>query len=90
MREHDGSDVAGVRIVVFSLTLALVPLLGLVWVRYVWLEAGQPGVTAVELVARSAAVAAAGLLGWATLRLAGGVLVALARSVEALRRRSHP
>ncbi len=90
MRERGGSDGMAVRIVVFSLSLALVPLLGLVWVRYVWQEAGQPGVTAVELVARSAVIAGAGLLGWAALRMTGAVLVALARGVEALVRRPHP
>lgn len=78
------------RITVFSLTLALVPVLGLAWVRYVWQEVGRPGVTVVELTERSAAIAAAGVLGWAALRLVAALLVAVARAVEALGRRLSP
>ncbi len=90
MQQGGTSDGTAVRITVFSLTLALVPVLGLVWVRYVWQEAGHPGVTMVELAARSAAVVAAGVFGWAALRLAGAALVALTRGVEALGRRLQP
>jgi hypothetical protein len=93
MQERGHSDGTAVRITVFSLTLALVPVLGLVWVRYVWQEAGRPDVTVVELAARSAVVVAAGVLVWAALYLAGAVLVAVARrveaGVEALGRRLH-
>ena len=93
MQERGHGDGTAVRITVFSLTLALVPVLGLVWVRYVWQEAGRPDVTVVELAARSAVLVAAGVLVWAALYLTGAVLVAVARGVEAgveaLGRRLH-
>lgn len=80
----------GVRMTVFSLTLLLVPVLALLWVRYVWQEANDPAVSYVDLVRRTGLIVAAGLLGYLLLRLAGAAVSALARALELLDRRAHP
>jgi hypothetical protein len=79
-----------VRITVFSLTLLLVPMLALVWVRYVWQEAEAPGVTFVELLRRTGLIIAAGLLAYLMLRLAGAAVSAVVRALVVLDRRMHP
>jgi hypothetical protein len=78
------------RITVFSLMLVLVPVLALVWVRYVWQEANAPGVSWVDLMSRTLLIAAAGLLAYVVLRLIGAAVSAVARSLEVLDRRRHP
>ncbi len=75
---------------VFSLTLLLVPTLGLVWVRYVWQEVDDPGVTLLELLRRTGLIVAAGLLAYLVLRLAAAAVCAAARGVVGLDRRMHP
>jgi hypothetical protein len=79
-----------VRITVFSLTLLLVPMLGLVWVRYVWQEANAPGMGYFELLRRTGLIVAAGLVGYLLLRLLAAGVSALARGLEVLDRRHHP
>ena len=79
-----------VRITVFSLMLVLVPVLVLVWVRYVWQEANDPRVSWVELMSRTGLIAAAGLLAYVVLRLVGAAVSAVARGLEVLDRRRHP
>ena len=79
-----------VRITVFSLMLVLVPVLALVWIRYVWQEADAPGVSWVELMWRTGLIVAAGLLAYVVLRLVGAVVVAVAHGFEGLDRRRHP
>ena len=78
------------RITVFSLMLVLVPVLALVWVRYVWQEANAPGVSWVDLMSRTGLIAAAGLLAYVVLRLVGAAVSAVARALEVLDRRRHP
>jgi len=77
----------GIRMAVFSFTVLLVPLTGLAWVRFVWQEAGRPGVTTYELLARTGAVALAALLAYLALRLLGALVGVLARGVDVLARR---
>ena len=72
--QRDPADGMAVRMTVFSLTLLLVPTLGLVWVRYVWQEADDPGVTSVELLRRTGLIIAAGLLACLALRLAAAAV----------------
>jgi hypothetical protein len=78
------------RITVFSLMLVLVPVLALVWVRYVWQEANAPGVSWIDLISRTGLIAAAGLLAYVVLRLVGAAVSAVARGLEVLERRRHP
>ena len=78
------------RISVFSLVLVLVPVLALVWVRYVWQDANAPGVSEVDLISRTGLIAAAGLLAYVVLRLVCAVVTAVARGLEVLERRRHP
>jgi hypothetical protein len=77
-----------VRMAVFSLMLLIVPVLGLVWVRYVWQEAR--GLAYVELLRRTGLIVAAGLLAYVVLRLLGALVSAIAHSLENLDRRTHP
>jgi Zn-dependent protease with chaperone function len=79
-----------VRMTAFSLTLMLVPVLALAWVRWVWQEAKDPGVSPVELACRTGLIVAAGLLAYLALRLLGAAVSAIARGLEDLDRRSHP
>jgi hypothetical protein len=72
---------------VFTLSVLLVPLLALVWVRVVWQAAGVPGVTPWELLRRSGLVAGAGAVAWVALRAVGAVLLTAGHLVEALARR---
>jgi hypothetical protein len=78
------------RMTVFSLTLLLVPTLGLVWVRYVWQEADAPGVTFGELLRRTGLILGAGLVAYLMLRLAAAAVSAAGRGLESLDRRMHP
>ena len=84
-REPDADG--GVRMAVFSFTVLLVPLAGLAWVRFVWQEAGRPGVGMAEILARTAAVAVAALLAYLALRVLGAAAVLLGRGIDALGRR---
>ena len=88
--QRDPADGMAVRMTVFSLTLLLVPTLGLVWVRYVWQEVDDPGVTLLELLRRTGLIVAAGLLAYLVLRLAAAAVCAAARGVVGLDRRMHP
>jgi hypothetical protein len=81
-----GED-SGIRMTVFSFTVLLAPLLGLAWVRFVWQEAGRPGVTAAQLLIRTGAVALAALLAYLALRVLGAVVGVLGRGIDALSRR---
>jgi hypothetical protein len=77
-----------VRMAVFSLMLLIVPVLALVWVRYVWQEAS--GLAYVELVRRTGLIVAAGVLAYVVLRLLGALASAIAHALENLDRRTHP
>ena len=85
-RRDRGED-SGIRMVVFSFTVLLVPVLGLVWVRFVWQAAGRPGVTTAELLTRTGLVALAGLLAYLALRVLGAAAVVLGRGIDVLARR---
>ena len=89
-QQRDPTDHMAARITVFSLMLVLVPVLALVWVRYVWQEANAPGVSWVDLMSRTLLIAAAGVLAYVVLRLVGAAVSAVARSLEVLDRRRHP
>ena len=89
-QQRDPTDHMAARITVFSLMLVLLPVLALVWVRYVWQEANTPGVSWVDLVSRTGLIAAAGLLAYVVLRLVGAAVSAVARGLEVLDRRRHP
>ena len=80
-------DDSGIRMTVFSLTVLLVPVLGLAWVRFVWQEADRPGVTVAQLLTRTGAVALAGIAGYLVLRLLGAAAGVLGRGIDALSRR---
>ena len=88
--QRDPGDGMAGRMTVFSLTLLLVPTLGLVWVRYVWQEADAPGVTLVELLRRTGLILGAGLVAYLMLRLAAAAVSAAGRGLESLDRRMHP
>lgn len=79
-----------VRMAVFSLSVLLVPVLALVWVRYVWQAANAPGVSWLDLIRRTGVIVAAGLLAYFVLRLLGALVSAIGRGLEVLDRRMHP
>ena len=79
-----------VRITVFSLTLLLVPILALAWVRYVWQAANDPDVPLVDLLLRTGLILAAGVLAHLALRLIAAAVSAIARGLRDLDRRMHP
>jgi Zn-dependent protease with chaperone function len=88
--QRDPADHMAVRMTAFSLTLLLVPVLALVWVRWVWQEAKDPAVSGFVLACRTGLLVAAGLLAYLALRLLGAAVAAIARELEDLDRRSHP
>ncbi len=79
-----------VRMTAFTLTLLLVPVLALVWFRWAWQGAKDPGVSELDLAWRTGLLVAAGLLAYLALRLLGAAVSAIARELEDLDRRSHP
>ena len=77
-----------VRVTAFSLTLLLVPVLVLAWIRYVWQPA--QALTFGELMRRTGLIIAAGCLAYLLLRLVGAAVSVALRRLELLDRRLHP